>query len=279
MKIDNNADLKKLTTFKMGGTASKLYTPETEDELINLIQDKHPQYFIGGGSNIIINTRVFDSVVNLREFSSTIEDKGNGTYIVGASVRLQKLIKTINADGYGGIEYLYSVPGLVGGAVVMNAGRGKSFNECISDYIESVKVFCRGQVYWMEKVDCKFSYRMSNFQHSDAIVLAVRFKFNKTSLETSEALRKERLELCKKKQDNSAPNFGTVFCESNKAIMQLYKYLPIGKKNGIKFSGKTANWMLNNGGSFDDVLILLKRVKKFHRVLGQKCRTEVIIWN
>ena len=43
MKIDNNADLKKLTTFKMGGTASKLYTPETEDELINLIQDKHPQ--------------------------------------------------------------------------------------------------------------------------------------------------------------------------------------------------------------------------------------------
>lgn len=279
MKIDNNADLKKLTTFKMGGTASKLYTPETEDELINLIQDKHPQYFIGGGSNIIINTRVFDSVVNLREFSSTIEDKGNGTYIVGASARLQKLIKTINADGYGGIEYLYSVPGLVGGAVVMNAGRGKSFNECISDYIESVKVFCRGQVYWMEKVDCKFSYRMSNFQHSDAIVLAVRFKFNKTSLETSEALRKERLELCKKKQDNSAPNFGTVFCESNKAIMQLYKYLPIGKKNGIKFSGKTANWMLNNGGIFDDVLILLKRVKKFHRVLGQKCRTEVIIWN
>ena len=33
MKIDNNADLKKLTTFKMGGTVSKLYTPETEDEL------------------------------------------------------------------------------------------------------------------------------------------------------------------------------------------------------------------------------------------------------
>ena len=82
MKIDNNADLKKLTTFKMGGTVSKLYTPETEDELINLIQDKHPQYFIGGGSNIIINTRVFDSVVNLREFSSTIEDKGNGLILL-----------------------------------------------------------------------------------------------------------------------------------------------------------------------------------------------------
>ena len=221
---------------------------------------------------------MFDSVVNLREFSSTIEDKGNGTYIVGASVRLQKLIKTINADGYGGIEYLYSVPGLVGGAVVMNAGRGKSFNKCISDYIESVKVFCRGQVYWMEKVDCKFSYRMSNFQHSDAIVLAVRFKFNKTSLETSEALRKERLELCKKKQDNSAPNFGTVFCESNKAIMQLYKYLPIGKKNGIKFSGKTANWMLNNGGSFDEAMKLLDAVERTHKLFGQKCRAEVVIW-
>ena len=119
---------------------------------------------------------------------------------------------------------------------------------------------------------------MSNFQHSDAIVLAVRFKFNKTSLETSEALRKERLELCKKKQDNSAPNFGTVFCESNKAIMQLYKYLPIGKKNGIKFSGKTANWMLNNGGSFDEAMKLLGAVERTHKLFGQKCRTEVVIW-
>lgn len=45
--------------------------------------------------------------------------------------------------------------------------------------------------------------------------------------------------------------------------MQLYKYLPIGKKNGIEFSGKTANWMLNSGGSFDDVLILLKELRSF----------------
>lgn len=278
MKIENNADLKKLTTFKMGGTAGKLYTPETEDELIELIQDIHPQYFIGGGSNIIINTRVFDSVVNLREFNSTIENVGNGVYIAGASARLQKLIKTVNADGYGGIEYLYSVPGLVGGAVVMNAGRGKSFNKCISDYIESVKVFCKGQVYWVEKANCKFSYRMSIFRNSDVIVLAVRFKFNKMAIEICESLRKERLELCKKKQDNSAPNFGTVFCESNKAIMQMYKYLPIGKINGIEYSKKTANWMLNNGGSFEDAIKLLDAVERTHKLFRQKCRTEVVIW-
>ena len=61
-------------------------------------------------------------------------------------------------------------------------------------------------------------------------------------------------------------------------LAELYKYLPIGKKNGIKFSGKTANWMLNNGGSFDEAMKLLDAVERTHKLFGQKCRAEVVIW-
>ena len=278
MKIEHNVDLKRMTTFNMGGIAANLYIPESEQELIDLIRTDNPHYFMGGGSNIIINTRIFDNVVSLREFNPIIENQGDGVFFVGGSVRLQKLIKTINDAGYGGIEYLYSVPGLVGGAVAMNAGRGKSFSKCISDYIEKVKIHCGGKTYWVEKKDCNFSYRMSSFKNSNAIILCVKFKFERVDSIKCENLRTERIELCKKKQDNSAPNFGTVFCESNKIIMQLFKYLPIGSKKGIMYSKKTANWMLNNGGSFESAVLLIERVKKIHRVFGQKCRTEVIIW-
>lgn len=278
MKIENQADLKKYTTFRMGGIAEKMYIPESEDELVELISKKHPKYFIGGGSNLIINQRSFDCVVNLREFNNTIERVADGEYVVGASVRLQKLINAVNADGYGGIEYLYSVPGLVGGATVMNAGRGKVYNQCISDYIIEVKVLHKDEVMWMKKADCAFSYRSSVFSSGDYTVLAVRLKFPAVCVEESQKRRQERLDLCKQKQDNSSPNFGTVFCESNKIIMQIFKYLPIGRKKGVGYSKKTANWLLNKDGTFEDTIKLLERVKKLHKITGKKCRTEVVIW-
>lgn len=279
MIIENNANLKKLTTFRMGGFAKNLYIPESEEELIELVNEDKARYIIGGGSNLIINNRLFDNVVSLRKMNLDFLDCGDGEFVVGSSVRLQTLVKKINEVGYGGIEYLFSVPGLVGGATVMNAGRGQAFNRCISDYIIAVKILRDKKVVWLEKRDCRFEYRKSVFSETDDVVLAVRFKFPPVQKSESEKLRKERIELCRKKQDNSAPNFGTVFCESNKTIMQMFKYLPIGRGNGISYSRKTANWMLNEGGTFTTTMALLERVKKIHKFFHSKCRTEVVIWN
>lgn len=278
MKIEQNVDLKKYTTFRMGGTAKVMYTPESEDELLELCEQGKTAYCIGGGSNLIINEREFDAVVNLRHFNTKIEALGEGRFCVGASVRLQKLILAINQAGYGGIEYLFSVPGLIGGSAVMNAGRGKSYNECISDYIQRVKVFHNGKVEWIPKDACTFGYRSSIFQKGKYLILEVDFRFPRLDTEESEKRRKQRIDLCRNKQDSSAPNFGTVFCESNKLIMQMFKYLPIGRGRGICYSSKTANWMLNQGGSFEEVVRMLDEVRKLHRIVGKKCRTEAVIW-
>ena len=278
MKVEKNVDLKNFTTFRMGGIATTMYTPETEEELINLMYEKGPQYFVGGGSNLIINEREFENVVNLRAFNTSIEYYENGVFVVGASVRLQNLITTINEKGYGGIEYLFSVPGLVGGAVVMNAGRGKAYQACISDYILEVKILRENKVEWITKEQCMFDYRSSIFSLNDAIILAVRFKFPEENPERAATLREERKNLCKQKQDNSAPNFGTVFCESDKLIMQIFKLCSSRRKTGIVFSNKTSNWMLNKGGSFEDVLVQLERVKKVHKFFRKKCRVEAVIW-
>lgn len=278
MKIENNVDLKKYTTFKMGGVAKKMYIPESEEDLIKLLTEKPQKYFIGGGSNLIINERTFDEIVNLRLFNKEIKSLGDGHFCVGASVRLQKLILFINNNGYGGIEYLFSVPGLVGGATVMNAGRGKSYNLNIGDFVEEVKVFYDGNIKWLSREECCFGYRSSILKNGDYIVLEVKYHFPKVDNDKSEKLRQERINLCKDKQDNSSPNFGTVFCESNKLIMQLFKYFPIGQGKGIGYSKKTANWMLNNGGSFSEAVEMVERVKKVHKIFKRKCRTEVIIW-
>lgn len=278
MKIEQEVELKQYTTFRMGGVVSTLYCPETEKELVELILEKSPDYYIGGGSNIIANNRRFDEVVSLKSFNNSIEYLGEGVFMVGASVRLQKLISTINKYERGGIEYLFSVPGLVGGAIVMNAGRGKEYRNCISDYILRVKVLKDGEVIWLSKDMCSFGYRTSIFQNKNYIVLAAEFQFPEMAQEKTAQLRAERIALCRKKQDNSAPNFGTVFCESNKVIMQMFKYFPIGVENGISYSRKTANWMLNKGGDFNAAISLIEKVEKVHKVCGKKCRTEVIVW-
>ncbi|MGN0622550.1 MAG: FAD-binding protein [Oscillospiraceae bacterium] len=293
MKIINNESLSGYTTFHMGGNCKNIYFPESKEELIELASKKTDCRFIGGGSNLLINDSCeFDDVVCLREFSDELYVDSNGNVAASAAVRLQALINFINENGMGGIEYLFSVPGLVGGAIYMNAGRGKSFNCAISDYIISVEAMCvkdnafgkRGDIVRMSKEDCGFSYRSSVFHNNEFLILSAVFSFPEMAKEESEKRRRERLELCRQKQDNSASNFGSVFCESDPRIMSLVKKLQLGKKNGIHFSGKTNNWLLNpegknaEKGSFDKTVALIERVKKMHKLLGKKCKEEVVIW-
>lgn len=279
MILLENVELSKYTTIRIGGIAKKMLIPENVDELTELLQKQSIRYMIGGGSNLLINNREFEEVVNLREFNKKIKRLENGRFQVGASVRLQELIKTINSYGYGGIEYLYSVPGLVGGAVVMNAGRGKQYNKCISDYIVKITVLRDGKIVELVKEECEFSYRNSIFKNnSKYIILSVEFLFSEQLSEEGERLIKERITLCKNVQDNSAPNFGSVFMESNNRIMKFVKLLGI-RSNDISFSKKTANWILNrNNGTYEDVIKVMKRVELLHRLFGKKCKTEVIKW-
>ena len=278
MKCLVNEDLSKYTTVRIGGTAKKMFVPENEDELLKVIEEENPKYFIGGGSNLLIDEDSFDTVVNLRNFNTQITELGDGLFSVGASVRLQKLITTINEKGFGGIEYLFSVPGLVGGAVVMNAGRGKKANKCISDYIVNVRVLENGKILELKKEECDFSYRNSRFKNGNAIVLSVLFKFPSCGKDEAEKLRKERIEHCKKVQDNSAPNFGSVFSSSSMTIMKLVKKIGI-RSGGCRFSGKTVNWILNtDNGTYADASKCIRKVQRLHRLCGKKCKLEVILW-
>ena len=277
MKILEDESISKYTTFRMGGIAHKMIFPQSEEELIEIVKNYSPSYIIGGGSNLLVSEREFDIVLNLREFNDSISIADNGTVTAGAGLRLQKLIREINDAGLGGIEYLYSVPGLVGGAVVMNAGRGKKYGNAISDYIVSVRVFENGSIKKYAKEECAFTYRNSVFKGSSIIILSVDFKFPEQDPEKLASLRKERIDYCKKVQDTSKPNFGSVFCQSDPHIMKLLKRVGF-HKGKIRFSSKTSNWMLNEGGTFDDANILIERVERIHRVLHKECSPEVIIW-
>lgn len=283
MRVTKDVDLSRCTTIKLGGKASLFLEPETEEELIKCIID-YPQidYFIGGGSNLLINERVFDGVISLKRFNDSILHTGSGQYNVGASVKLPNLINAINNDGYGGIEYLSTVPGLVGGAVAMNAGTGKKEGLSISDYIINVKVFDReeGTVHFFNKDECHFDHRLSVFKGCNRyIILEVQFKFKPQTLEISKVLRNDKRAYSKYHHDYSAPNFGSVFSTFNPMILRIAKRLGYGNGNGVHFSKKTLNWILKEGnGSYQEAIYIINRIIKAHKILRKSCKLEVIVW-
>lgn len=281
MKILENVSLSNYTTLKIGGECKRLFFPKTESDIVELISEYPQAPILGGGSNLLINdTHSFDMAICMKDYmAETIEIKNDMVY-VGAGVRLQKLIKYINSNGYGGIEYLWSVPGLVGGAIYMNAGRGRGANKQISDYLVSVEVLENGQLRTYTKDQCEFGYRTSIFQRKECIISSATFTFDYISPEEGKRLQNERIQLCREFQDNKYPNAGTTFCESDPRIMRLFQKIASKKiTEGVHFSSKSPNWLQNRGnGTYNEAIKIIERVELLHKILGKKCKLEYIIW-
>lgn len=285
MEIRENEPLEMYTTFRMGGVAEKLYAPESVEELTALLTEQSSlyKYIISGGSNLLINDdKRFPAVLSMRKANLTLEHRGDGIFYIGASVRIQEAIQFVNGYGRGGMEYLYSLPALMGGILYMNAGRGKKDAKApaISDYVVSVDILDNGIRRSLTREECSFSYRESVFQRMEkCVILGGLFQFPEMTSTESAALIRERIALCRNTQDMTAPNFGSVFCTFNPRILRMVRKVGFGSKKGCHFSTKTANWMLHEkGGSFRQAVSCINTIKTLHKLAGKKCETEVRIW-
>ncbi|MCL1843565.1 MAG: FAD-binding protein [Defluviitaleaceae bacterium] len=282
MQILENENLSKYTTIKIGGVAKKFYIPCSFDELFSVIQEvgQNNILILSGGSNLLINDKkIFEHVVFMKDLDAQIIDNKNGSFYCGASVKIQNFIRFVNDCGYGGFEYLFSLPALVGGIIYMNAGRGKKIKKSVSDYIESVYVIRNGTKIKLHKDECAFKYRESVFHKTNDIILGADFIFAPQDKDVSSLAIEERLKFCEANQDNSGRNFGSVFLQSNRRIMSLLKKCNIGFKNGVAFSQKNNNWLLNKGnGTFKQAMFLIGLCKFLHRITLKKIKTEVVIW-
>lgn len=278
MKILNDISLASYTTMKIGGIAKKLYFPETISDLEEILNHCEEIRILGNGSNLLINDEsMFQNVICLKAFNHFI--RWNGEYIeAGSGVSLHSLIEEINEHGYGGIEYLYSVPGLLGGGIAMNAGRGAAYHMAISDYLVSVKVMQQRKIVTLSKEECHFAYRDSRFKNGNEIILSAIFAFDKIDKAYAEDRRKERMSYAKEIQDLSYPNLGSTFCKANPLIMGFMSRISFGRR-GIYFSKKTKNWLQNKGkGTFRDAMFCIKVAKWLHKILDKECQTEYVIW-
>ncbi len=128
IEVQEQALLAPYTTLHIGGPAQYLAFPKNQDELLSLLQEANahhlPIYLLGGGSNLLVNDDgVQGLVIYLAGDFAQVEISDSKDHIwVGTAFSFPKLTRLCLELGWEIALGWSGVPGLVGGALKMNAG-------------------------------------------------------------------------------------------------------------------------------------------------------------
>lgn len=169
-----NAPLARYTTFRVGGPADILVSPETQEDVCTLLAAIHeeqvPCTILGNGSNVLVLDKGIRGVV--LKLGSALKDFSiEGTTIhVEAGVLLSRLANAAAEAGLTGLEFASGIPGSLGGAILMNAG---AYGGEIGNLVRTVTVVDpRGQVRTLSREQMDFRYRHSVVMDSEDTILA-----------------------------------------------------------------------------------------------------------
>jgi len=279
MIIKKDVSIAKYTTFRIGGVTPCLYIPEEKEELCDLLKDltkKQEKFFIlGNGSNVLIKDGNLDFSIIVNTKVADFYKQEEGYVEVGSSLDLRKFVTLLHKDGLRSFAGFMTIPGTIGGAIVMNAGRN-SYKDCISDHLLSVKYFDGKKICEIKKDDCHFSYRYSIFQKNyDWYILSATFKIPKEDSNISQKNIQKSLEDGRDKIYRKYYSAGSVFKVFSHKIVKFLSgirigdaYIPKENINTIVNKGKAKYWQ---------VRFLLFFVVFLHKILFQKIELEIKI--
>ncbi len=270
VNIDNikfDEEMKKHTSFKVGGKVDVLITPSDEDELISLIKylkEKNINYLVvGNGSNLLVKDGGFRGVI------IKITNKFNKFEIEGEDVDVQSgvilstISKAFTREGLSGFEFAAGIPGTIGGAIYMNAG---AYGGEMKDIVQSVRLLDEdGNIFELSNSEMEFSYRKSLLANKNYIVLSAKMRLKKGC---SEMIRNEIREATQKRVANqplNMPSAGSTFKRPEGFIAAKLiddaglKGLSMG---GAQVSTKHSGFIVNTGdATCKDILNLMYIVK------------------
>ncbi len=174
-RLSQGQSLSSLSWLKTGGKADWFFMPQNAEELSRFLQKlprEVPIFPMGVGSNTIFRDGGVEGVV-LRLGRGFMEmDIDDESVVAGAQLLDSKLAIEAAKAGID-LSFLRTIPGVVGGAVAMNAG---CYGRYVADILRSVEVMDRaGQSTWINASDLKFHYRQTELPKG-AIVTRARFE-------------------------------------------------------------------------------------------------------
>ncbi|MFE9127908.1 UDP-N-acetylmuramate dehydrogenase [Streptomyces sp. NPDC007148] len=175
----HDAPLAPLTTFRLGGPATRLITATTDAEVIAAVREADgagtPLLLIGGGSNLVIGDKGFEGTA-LRIATDGFRLDGTELELAAGEVWTDAVARTVEA-GLAGVECLAGIPGSAGATPIQNVG---AYGQEVSSTISEVIAYDRRtqETVTLSNAECAFSYRHSRFKADPErfVVLRVRFR-------------------------------------------------------------------------------------------------------
>jgi UDP-N-acetylmuramate dehydrogenase len=175
----HDAPLAPLTTFRLGGPATRLVTATTDEEVTEAVRaadaDGTPLLVVGGGSNLVVADEGFDGTA-LRIATTGFRLEGTRLELAAGENWSDAVARTVEA-GLAGVECMAGIPGSAGATPIQNVG---AYGQEVSSTITEVVAYDRraGETVTLPAAECGFSYRHSRFKADPArfVVLRVRFE-------------------------------------------------------------------------------------------------------
>ena len=270
LKIENykNYKLSELSLFHIGGPASLVAFPKSQEELIAVISNAKKETvrfeIIGNGSNILFSSKGYEGIIistKKMSFCDICDEYVN----VSCGNKLSSISKLAKDNSLSGMEFGFGIPGTIGGAVAMNAG---AYGQQMSDVVVSTVSYNipNNKLIELNGNEHDFSYRHSIYSdNKDFVCLSAKLKLTTALKEDIELKMKGNTESRKNSQPLDMPNCGSYFKRPEgyfaaKLIDDCgLKGLSVG---GAQVSPKHAGFIVNMGGATsDDVLNLAEIIK------------------
>ena len=270
--LRRNVPMRDYTSFRIGGAADAVLFAQSEEQLVRavrLCKEAGERYLVvGNGSNLLVSDRgVRDLVIIIRDAFSQVSFSDE-TMTVGAGVRLTAAAQAAAGQSLSGLEFAYGIPGLVGGALAMNAG---AYGGEMAQIVQSVRILePDGEIHEFSNEQMEFGYRKSALKNG-RIALSATLLLHRGEEEAIRARMAQYKSARQEKQPLSFPSAGSVFKRPEGhfagALIENagLKGVSVG---GAQVSQKHAGFIVNTGtATCQDVLELIKLIQK--RVLEQ----------
>lgn len=263
-----NEPMKKHTTFKIGGPATRFVTVYNETQLEKVVSAANQSniriFMLGKGSNLLIDDAGIDAVViKLEGDFKEIRLISPTKIYAPAGASLAALGRFALENNLTGLEFSWGIPGSVGGAVYMNAG---AYGGEMKNVVSSASYLLGSEIHSASGDDLKFSYRKSRFTNSNEIILGAEFDLTQGNYDEIHLLMEDLMNKRKTKQPYDLPSAGSVFKRPDgyfAAALIEECGLKGASVGGAMVSEKHSGFIINSGNSTcNDVVMLIEKIKQ-----------------
>ncbi len=291
--MENNIELAKYTSFRIGGPAKYFVEAKNQDDVIGALkfaqENNVPFFVLGSGTNILVQDKGFDGMVIRNQLKDI---KMDGDLVVADTGLMLPIINNFaNQNGKVGFEKLTTVPGTLGGAIYNNAHWK---DDLLSNYIEWIELIDPKdpelKVQRLPLTELAFGYDSSLIKKNNLVALRAAIKLPAGDVVES---KKTLISYMKNRTDTQpygTANSGCMFQNvqqnlgpGNHGTSAGWLIEQVGMK-GVKvgdavISEKHGNFFINQGSaSSEDILKLVEMAKqKVKEKFGVDLELEVKI--